>query len=95
MWNLKEFNPQCSKLCDALPWALICEPGEKGIIVNKDGSLQRTFQFRGADLDSSTRSELIVVSARLNNVLKRLGTGWVCTAKRNECRPSNTRVGVS
>ena len=31
---------------------------------------------RGPDLDSSTESELVAVTARLNNALKRLGSGW-------------------
>jgi len=84
MWNFKEFNQQVSQLSDMLPWAAIVEPGNLGIVVNKDGSMQRTFQFRGADLDSSTRSELITITARLNNVLRRLGSGWAlyCEAQR-------------
>lgn len=32
--------------------------------------------FRGPDLDSATESELVAVTARLNNALKRLGSGW-------------------
>jgi type IV secretion system protein TrbE len=47
-----------------------------GVILNKDGSFQRTFRYRGPDLDSATESELVSISARLNNVLKRFGDGW-------------------
>ena len=47
-----------------------------GIVLNKDGSFQRTLRFRGPDLDSATEAELVAVSARLNNVLKRFGAGW-------------------
>ena len=47
-----------------------------GIILDKDGSLQRTARFRGPDLDSATPAELVATSARLNSALKRLGTGW-------------------
>jgi type IV secretion/conjugal transfer VirB4 family ATPase len=81
MWRLKEFNPQINKLSDVLPWAVMVAPG---VIMNKDGSWQRTFQIRGKDLDSSTRSELITASAQLNNVLRRLGSGWAiyCEAQR-------------
>jgi type IV secretion system protein VirB4 len=32
--------------------------------------------FRGPDLDSATQGELIATSARLNNALRRLGSGW-------------------
>ncbi len=44
--------------------------------MNKDGSFQRTARFRGPDLDSATQGELIATSARLNNALRRLGSGW-------------------
>lgn len=44
--------------------------------MNKDGAFQRTARFRGPDLDSATQGELIATSARLNNALRRLGSGW-------------------
>src|SRR3546814_1885852 len=40
------------------------------------GSFQRTARLRGPDLDSATQGELIATSARLNNALRRLGSGW-------------------
>src|SRR3546814_7024279 len=33
--------------------------------------------FRGPDLESATEAQLVGTCARVNNVLKRLGTGWV------------------
>ncbi|MBO0751685.1 MAG: conjugal transfer protein TrbE, partial [Bradyrhizobiaceae bacterium] len=39
-------------------------------------SFQRTARFRGPDLDSATPAELLGVTARLNNALRRLGSGW-------------------
>jgi type IV secretion system protein VirB4 len=48
----------------------------QGVILNKDGSLQRTARFRGPDLDSATPAELVGTTARLNNALRRLGSGW-------------------
>ena len=48
----------------------------EGVVLNKDGSLQRTARFRGPDLDSATPAELVGTTARLNNVLRRLGSGW-------------------
>ena len=33
-------------------------------------------KFRGPDLDSSTPAELVAITSRLNNALRRLGTGW-------------------
>jgi len=50
---------------------------ENGIIHNKDNSLQLTFTYRPPDLESATQDELVINTARLNNILKRLGTGWV------------------
>ena len=39
------------RLADFLPWAALIA---KGIVLNKDGSFQRTARFRGPDLDSAT-----------------------------------------
>src|SRR5713101_6557934 len=60
-------------LADYMPWACLVGPG---IVLNKDGSFQRTLRYRGPDLNSATEAELVSVSARLNNVLKRFGAGW-------------------
>jgi type IV secretion system protein VirB4 len=46
------------------------------VVLNKDGSFQRTARFRGPDLDSATQGELVATTARLNNALRRLGSGW-------------------
>ncbi len=72
MMFLREHARRPSRLADFLPWAAMIAPG---IILDKDGSLQRTAQFRGPDLDSATPAELLAISARLNSALKRLGTG--------------------
>jgi type IV secretory pathway VirB4 component len=48
----------------------------KGGVLNKDGSFQRTARFRGPDLDSATPAELVAITGRLNNALRRLGSGW-------------------
>ena len=47
-----------------------------GIVLNKDGAFQRSARFRGPDLESATSQELVTASARLNNALRRLGSGW-------------------
>src|SRR2546423_12726901 len=73
MLNLAEFRKRPALLADWLPWAGLVAPG---VILNKDGSFQRSARFRGPDLDSSTESELVATSARLNNALRRLGSGW-------------------
>src|ERR1700728_3723939 len=73
MMNLAEYRHRSQSLADFLPWAALV--GE-GVVLNKDGSFQRTAKFRGPDLDSSTPAELVAITARLNNALRRLGTGW-------------------
>ena len=73
MLNLSEYRQRPALLADWLPWAGLVAPG---VVLNKDGSFQRTARFRGPDLDSATQGELIATTARLNNALRRLGSGW-------------------
>jgi type IV secretion/conjugal transfer VirB4 family ATPase len=73
MLNLAEYRKKPQRLADFLPWAALVAPG---VILNKDGSFQRTARFRGPDLDSATPAELVGTTARLNNALRRLGSGW-------------------
>ena len=73
MLNVAEYRSRADRLADHLPWAALVAPG---VVLNKDGSFQRSFAFRGPDLESATESELVSTCARANNVLKRLGSGW-------------------
>ncbi|MFC0303523.1 conjugal transfer protein TrbE [Rhizorhabdus histidinilytica] len=73
MLALREYRGRADRLADHLPWAALVAPG---VVLNKDGSFQRTFGFRGPDLDSATEAELVSACARANNVLKRFGSGW-------------------
>lgn len=73
MMNLAEYRNRNTRLADFLPWVALV--GE-GVVLNKDGSLQRTARFRGPDLDSAVPAELIAVAGRLNNAFRRLGSGW-------------------
>lgn len=73
MLNLQEYRKSADRLSDLLPWAALVAPG---IVLNKDGSLQSSLSFRGPDLASSTQTQLVAATARLNNALKRLGSGW-------------------
>src|SRR5215467_10532019 len=73
MLNLAEYRKKPQSLADFLPWAALVA---EGVVLNKDGSLQRTARFRGPDLDSATPAELVGTTARLNNALRRLGSGW-------------------
>ncbi|MFN3263178.1 MAG: conjugal transfer protein TrbE [Pikeienuella sp.] len=73
MLRLAEYRAKPASLADFLPWAALVAPG---VVLNKDGSLQRCGRFRGPDLDSATPAELVATSARLNAALRRLGSGW-------------------
>jgi type IV secretion/conjugal transfer VirB4 family ATPase len=73
MMNLAEYRRSTTQLADFLPWAALVD---EGIVLNKDGSFQRTAKFRGPDLDSAVPAELVGVAGRLNNALRRLGSGW-------------------
>ncbi|PWI54392.1 conjugal transfer protein TrbE [Rhizobium phaseoli] len=82
MLNLAEYRKKSAGLADFLPWAALIAPS---VVLNKDGSFQRTARFRGPDLDSATPAELLATTARLNNALRRLGSGWAVfvEAQRN------------
>jgi type IV secretion system protein TrbE len=73
MLNLTEYRRRADRLADHLPWAALVAPG---VVLNKDGSFQRTLRFRGPDLESATEAELVAVAARVNNMLKRFSSGW-------------------
>jgi type IV secretion system protein TrbE len=83
MLNLTEYAKKPKLLADYLPWGFLVGPG---IVLNKDGSFLRLARYRGPDLESATEAELIGVTARINNVLKRFGSGWALffEARRTE-----------
>lgn len=73
MFNISEYRQVPDRLADLLPWAALVA---RGVVLNKDGSFQRTLRFRGPDLESATEAQLVAAVARLNNALKRFGSGW-------------------
>jgi type IV secretion system protein VirB4 len=73
MLTLAEYRRTADRLADHLPWAALVAPG---VVLNKDGSFQRTLRFRGPDLESATEAELVGACARANNVLRRFDSGW-------------------
>ena len=88
MMNLAEYRRSNTRLADFLPWAALVD---EGIVLNKDGSFQRTAKFRGPDLDSAVPAELVAMAGRLNNALRRLKSGWCAGAARCH-RPATQRV---
>lgn len=89
-WFLKterEYNyKEKDSLSFYLKWANLIEDG---IILNKDGSFQRTYKIEGHDLGSSTVYELVQMRGRINNILRRLDGRWNLhiEAKRRKVKP--------
>lgn len=91
MMDLRPYQKRGAKLSDYLTWAGMIAPG---IILNKDGAFQRTLTFRGPDLDSSTDAELVAAGARLNNALRRFGSGWCLHVEARRRRAMGYPDGV-
>ena len=83
MLNLSEYRPRADRLADHLPWAALVGPG---VVLNKDGSFQRTFTFRGPDLESATEAELVGACARAKSAPSRSSRSCPATPPRR--RPS-------
>src|SRR3546814_14226355 len=91
MMSLQEYRTKSASLADFLPWVALVGPG---VVLNKDGSFQRTARFRGPDLDSATPAELVAVTSRLNNrseehtselqSLMRISYAVSCLKKKNK-----------
>jgi len=58
-----------------LPWNFITKFHE-GVVIHKDGILQRTFAYRAPDIDSSGSVDINNLALRVNDFAMRLGTGW-------------------
>lgn len=71
--DLREYKIRKNKLSSFVPWFGLVAPG---VVLNDDGSFQKTFRYRGRDLDSSTDYELLNIQAAVNNILKRFGSGY-------------------
>ncbi len=91
MMSFSPYAHQPSRLEDFLPWALLVGPG---VVLNKDGSFQKTARFRGPDVRSSTPDELVSFVARANNVFRRLGSGWAIYIEAERTEVTDYPTGV-
>lgn len=88
---MKAFQLKCKEKKNSfetiLPWAYISEYQE-GIVVQKSGLLQKSFIFRGPDLESAAAVYFNDICIRLNEIFKWLGSGWAfqIEAKRFESK---------
>lgn len=67
------FREEKSRMSYFVPWRLI---RDNGLVVNKNGSIQVTFSYKPPDMESSTPEELKKMALQLNDIFRRLGTGW-------------------
>ena len=76
-FNKKVYRESGAGLSRFVPWAFMadCE-GALGVVVQKGGCLQKSYAFRGPDLDAASSATVASISIQLNDALKRFGSGW-------------------
>lgn len=75
MYREDRFKRKKEYIKYSLPYrTLINDPA---IILNKDGSMQTTWTYRGPDLNSSIKEQLSIMTQQLNSAFQALDTGWV------------------
>lgn len=75
MFRMDRFRNKKERLQMTIPWARIV--GNPAIVLNKDGSIQTTFRYRGPDLDSAIKEQLAIITQKLNAAVMSMDTGWV------------------
>ena len=68
-------NASTGHFYQILPWNFITK-FHVGVVIHKDGILQRTFAYRAPDIDSANALEINTLAVRVNDFSKRLGSGW-------------------
>lgn len=71
--KLKKHRNTDTGLVDLLNYAAVVDDG---VIVCKNGAFMAAFLYKGDDNSSSTNQQRNVVSARINQALANLGSGW-------------------
>jgi len=75
MYQTDQFRRKKNYLKYTLPYARIIH--DPAIVLNKDGSLQTTWMYRGPDLNSAIKEQLAIMTQQLNTSFQGLDTGWV------------------
>jgi len=91
MLNLREYRRCDQRLSNHLAWVALIAPD---VMLNKDGSFMATVRFRGTDVDSGTPEQLMAFRARLNNTLRRFGSGWCLHVESVRRRSATPIVGT-
>lgn len=76
----QEFQDGLEGYADLVRYA---KPIEPGIMLGKGGELIAGFFFRGTDTESASVGELESIAARLNDVMRRRGSGWMVHVDAN------------
>ena len=76
-FNKKIYKESKTGLARFVPWAFMadCE-GASGVVIQKGGCMQKSYAFRGPDLDAASCATVASISVQLNDALKRFGSGW-------------------
>lgn len=93
MYRLDRFMRKKEPLKNTLPWARIVR--DPAIVINKDGSLQSTFRYRGPDLDSAIKEHLSIITQQLNSLFMSIGTGWVLYFEAQRVASTDYPEGLS
>ena len=92
MMNLAEYRRSDARLADFLPWAALV--GE-GVVLNKDGSLPAHRKVPRTRSRQRVPAELVAVAGRLNNALRRLGSGWaIFVEAQRHAAPATIRTST-
>ena len=82
---IREYTDEKKKLSTYIPCLLFCD---EGIILNTNGTLMKTIEFRGIDLDREEYTSILSKISQLNNVFKRIDGGWTisidCIRKKSK-----------
>ena len=75
--QMKVHRESKAGLSKYVPWAFMADcPGVCGVVIQKGGCLQKSYAFRGPDLDAASSAAVASISIQLNDALKRFGSGW-------------------
>jgi type IV secretion system protein VirB4 len=74
MLSLQDYRSKAMGLPDLLNYGFIID---KGIYLNKDGSISAGFYYQSPDINSSTPSQRNYIASKMNTLLSRFQSGWV------------------
>ncbi|MGC9217498.1 hypothetical protein, partial [Acidithiobacillus sp.] len=77
MFDLREYRTKEKSYADLVGYAAMVADG---VLLQKDGSLLAGWYYQGEDMASASADDLNIMAVKVNNALKRLGTGWMVHA---------------